>query len=625
MATRPEMKPAVSPAPIEPVSGFAHPLRREWAVIGLLTLIGAGFRFRGFGQLGLTHFDEGVYAISGLWSIMPTGLTSLDPQVIAYAPAGYPVLIGVAYLVFGVVDTAAIFVSALCGVLTIPVAGWLGLRTIGPGAGAAAAGFAAFSSAHIAFSRKALTDAPFLLTWLIALALGGRFLESPRLGRALTFGLAVGLAQNVKYNGWIVGGIIILAALLGLLVDPRNRGRGAILRTFGLGALAALTAALIYFPWYVFVERHGGYADLMRHHRSYLGGTSTWLPHLWQQLAQVVALSGGTRWSAITWTMAWLASAVAVMGGGFVKPARRWEGIRPVLGFFLGLAMLAIIPDAGWWMGLAWAGWLMFDRAPARRVLGTWWLVLSVMTPFYHPYARLWLPIEAAGWLVLAELVVGLGSLSKSVRLEPGLGALPLPRGIIVRGGVTALCLLVAREHWGTNPPRPFPAAVFETRTDGLRLAVSDLAHSHRFPSDSGITLRVLGRRPLMFYLAQSGVGRVGLLPDAKSLQERPEPGGDWVIVDEAIYPKLLRPVVFAGTVPYWADADRQVAQSEKPLTGFWQPVEVFGGARQNLDPVTLLDIAPEAVYPQFDLDARSARLILLAPRDAKIRRFRDE
>ncbi len=599
--------------------------RREWTIIGILTLCGAALRFQGFGQLGLTHFDEGVYAIAGLWSVMPGGLASFDPQVIAYAPAGYPLMVGVAYLVFGVVDSAAIFVSTVCGVLTIPVAGWVGLRTIGPGAGTAASAFAAFSTAHIAFSRKALTDAPFLLLWLIAIGLGGRFLESPRLGRALLFGLAVGLAQNVKYNGGIVGAIIILAALLGLFVDPKIRERSAVLRTFGFGALAALTAALVYLPWYVFVERHGGYADLLRHHRSYLGGASSWLPHLKQQLAQVVALSGGIRWNVFTWIAAWIACAVAFRGFGLrLKPAQRWQGVRPAYGCLLGLAMVGLIPDVSWWIGLAWVAWLLCDPTPARRVLGSWWLILSVMTPFYHPYARLWLPLEAAGWLVLANLLVQLGSFSKSIRDEPRLGAIPLSRRAVVRGVVTALCLLMARGQEGMNPPRPLPASLFTMPTDGLRQGASKLVKSLRFPSGFGVALRVLVRRPLVFYLAQNGVSGVRLLADASGILEGPGPGGDWAVVDEALFPQLPK-TLSSDTVPFWVPEESKVINGESSadaLARHWKAVEVFFDADRDLDPVTLLDIYPEAVSPEFGLDEHRTRLILIAPLNAKVRWF---
>ena len=57
--------------------------------------------------------------------------------MIPYAPPGFPILVGIAYLLLGVGDHAAIGVSQVAGVLTIPVVGWLGRRTFGPGAGGA--------------------------------------------------------------------------------------------------------------------------------------------------------------------------------------------------------------------------------------------------------------------------------------------------------------------------------------------------------------------------------------------------------------------------------------------------------------------------------------------------------
>ncbi len=275
----------------------------EWMIVGGLTLLAVILRFWGFGKLGLTHFDEGVYAIAGFWSVLPRGLAGLDPQVIAYAPPGFPVLVGLAYFMFGVADSSAIFVSIVCGILTVPAVAWMGRRTFGPGAGAASAAFAALSMAHVAFSRKALSDAPFLLCWIAALGLGGRFLERPGFLRAIGFGLAVGLTQNFKYNGWIAGAIVIVAALAGL-AKPEARRPGAVLQTFGYGLIAVLVAGVCYWPWFAFVERHGGYAALVRHHQSYLGGFGAWGRFWEMQLAQMVALSGGIGWGA-SWTVAW--------------------------------------------------------------------------------------------------------------------------------------------------------------------------------------------------------------------------------------------------------------------------------------------------------------------------------
>ena len=188
-------------------------------------MAGAELRFWGLPRLGLSHFDEGIYAIAGLWSVSPRGLASLDPTLIPYAPPGFPILVGVAYRALGVSDLAAILVSILAGTLTIPAAAWLARRTSGAGAGAAAAALVAFSGFHVAFSRVALTDASFLLCWILGLVCGQRFLERPRFSSAIALGLSVGLVQWFKYNGWLLGVFVVLAACLGILVDPKERHR----------------------------------------------------------------------------------------------------------------------------------------------------------------------------------------------------------------------------------------------------------------------------------------------------------------------------------------------------------------------------------------------------------------
>ena len=76
-------------------------LPREILVVIALTLLGAVLRLWSPGRLGLVHFDEGIYALAGLWSLSPRGLAGIDPTVIAYAPPGFPFLVGLSYLVFG--------------------------------------------------------------------------------------------------------------------------------------------------------------------------------------------------------------------------------------------------------------------------------------------------------------------------------------------------------------------------------------------------------------------------------------------------------------------------------------------------------------------------------------------
>jgi 4-amino-4-deoxy-L-arabinose transferase-like glycosyltransferase len=576
-----------------------NPLRREWFVVAVLTLAAAMLRFSRLGRMGLTHFDEGIYALTGLWSVSPRGLAGLDPEVIPYAPPGFPILVGLAYGVLGVSDISALLVGLVCGVLTVPVASWVGRRTFGPGAGGAAAAFAALAVAHLAFSRKALTDAPFLLAWLAAMGLGSRFLERPGLVRAVALGLAVGLAQNVKYNGWVAGVVVIVAALTGIAVDPAQRRGSAVGRTFGWGLVAAMIAAGLYWPWFRFVETHGGYAALVRHHQGYMTGPSSWVVHWNQQLAQVVALSGGVVWCAVTWAVAWFSAAIAANGARLVADHSRWDWARFRIGLLFGAAVMAGLPNIGWWAGLAWFGWLLADPRPAARVLGAWWLVLSVLTPFYHPYARLWLPLHAAGWVLLAGAVVAVGRFSEQGESDSltGRAVLKSP-GVLARGLVLLACLIVARAHWRGEHPRPFPIATAFLPTDGLKTAVASLFGPSLLPADGSASLRVLARRPVAFYLALQGKVHVQLVADKAAIEAGPASRSDWALIDEAVVP--------GGVIPS--------ALGNRTGLGYSSILSW----RVRLDPVTLLDVHPE-VAMSGDGQQR-AGLVLLRP-GAPVRR----
>ncbi len=386
-------------APARNNSAHSNLLSREVLIVGLLTVAGAVLRLWGLPRLGLSQFDEGIYAIAGLWSVSPRGLASLDPTLIPYAPPGFPILVGIAYLGLGVSDLAAILVSILAGTLTIPAAAWLARRTSGAGAGAAAAALVAFSGFHVAFSRVALTDASVLLCWILGLVCGQRFLERPRLSSAIALGLSVGLAQWFKYNGWLLGVFAVLAACLGILVDPKERHRPRIRAVSGFGLLAVLLAVAVYWPWFAFVESHGGYAGLLKHHQSYMGGLSSWPPHLRLQLEQMAALSGGPAWNLTEYLAAVICCELVLHAPG--RPNRQ----RTLFVVAIFSLVFLVFPCFYWLLG---AGWVLDRRQwrnPGRRLLAEAWLGLSILTPIYHHYARLWLPLLFLGWIMTANLI----------------------------------------------------------------------------------------------------------------------------------------------------------------------------------------------------------------------------
>lgn len=533
--------------------------RAEIYAIFALTFLGAGLRLWSADRLGLSHFDEGIYARWGFWAFTPDGLAGTDPGVIAYAPPGLPALIGISYLILGPFDLSAIAVSLACGVATIPVVGWLGRRTFGPGAGALAALFAALSGPHVVYARMALTDVPFLLSWLLALAFGQRFLERPGVRRAIVFGVVVGLAQNFKYNGWLAGAIVALSAVIGL-----RRYRESSLRALGFGTIAAMAAALVYWPWFVFVENHGGYARLLAHHRTYLGGWASWWPNFRLQMAQAVALSGGENATVALWIPIWVACLV-----GLTRSARTPRNVPTlvILAIVAGLGFLAFYfetANLSWWLALAWTPFLLNDERPATRMLGTWWIVMAILTPFYHPYARLWLPILAAGWLLTSGLLV---RLAWSAVSDPGAGILcKVPRSLACAIGFSVgVGGLVT---FGTEMQgRPFPRLL--QPTDGLRRLVdAEFAPSTK----SRKSPRVLSFAPpaLLFYLE----GRAPVQRTTGPMEAIPSPlSGDWGLIDEALIPKK---------------SVRQHLRRRLPEDALF-PVE--------LPPAYLLDVEPDSAF----------------------------
>ncbi len=563
-----------------------HPGRsREILAVAILTLAGAVIRAWLLGRLGLVHFDEGIYALAGLWSISPRGLQSLDPTTIAYSPPGFPILVGLSYLWFGISDTSAILVSIVCGTATIPLVAWLAMRTFGRGAGAAAAALAAFAAVHVSFSRMALTDVSFLLAFLLALGQGQRFLERPNPGRAIFLGLSVGVAQMFKYNGWISGMIVALAVLAAQIAMRKEQSVRTVCAAWVWGLLAMSVAAIIYWPWYQFVESHGGYRLLLAHQRGYMNGITRWVDHWSLQLAQARVLSGSPRWRGWVGIAAALGFLISSIGLGSYQV--RWPKL--LLQTF-GLASLCSVPNVEWWTPLGWIGLMVFCKirsaTPAMLLLGIGWLTLSIMTPFYHPYARLWLPLHAFGWIVIGALFVAARSWLETADQGPKQERKPRLNPVLAFTAICVAALAITATHAIRFGKAPFPG--FLEPTDSLRVACR--AIPRELPQHVN-DLHLFGRPAVAFYLSLDSRVSVRSQPDLAHLLEPASPA-TWSLLDTAVSRQGGRSL---------GDASQ--------LSGTWVAARDFP---TYLNLPTLLDIDPGSCYGgSFDL---SAPLWLLRP-----------
>ena len=114
-----------------------------------------------------------------------------------------------------------------------------------------------------------------------AIGVGQRFLERPGPARAAALGLAVGVSQLFKYNGFTSGVIVAASAAVWMVVPAQKLGSPRRWPAPGDGASSRRPSRPVcYWPWFQFVEAHGGYRALLAHHRGYLGGIGSWPGHL---------------------------------------------------------------------------------------------------------------------------------------------------------------------------------------------------------------------------------------------------------------------------------------------------------------------------------------------------------
>ncbi len=494
--------------------------RREWLAISVLTLLGAVIRFWDAGRLGILHFDEGMYALSGFWINASRGLASLDPSIAFYAPPVIPTLIGLMYLLFGISDTSALLVSLLFGTLTIPTAAWLARRVFGPGAGVCAAALVACYGPQVAFSRVALTDATFLTSFLLALILGIRLLDQPGLARTVGFGLAVGLAQLTKYNGFLAGVAVAAAALLPLW-NSRPGSRVQVLRTLVWVAAGGGIALAVYYPWYQFVQTRvpGGYPALVQHHRGYLSPISRWPLNALTQWAEAITLAGRCTgpfsWLLAAWPLAWACTLLVSGKPQIPEIAPPTIGSRSLwLALPAGAMTLGLLPDLTWWLMLAAIPVMLLKLDPAPRVLGTAGLILTILTPLYHPYARLALPFNVLSQILLAGWMVTLWQPPEStLGLMHGLTK---PKRWCLLAGALLFPLLL-RPLAGAWP---IPAPGLLAPSDGLRWLSSREEAKGALNAVVPERVYLFGRPSLLYYLRLGGQAQVIRVGDEAGLNQ---------------------------------------------------------------------------------------------------------
>lgn len=491
------------------------------SLIALATCVAFLLRVWPIGRLGLNQFDEGIYAFASTWTSPAHQGLMIDPVLISYAPPGYPLLVGLLSLVLGFSDYSGLLTSALCGALTVPVVAVIAQTLFGPRAGVVAAWCACFSGPHIAFSRMGLTDATFLFFWAVTFQLSLNFLRNPNIATALLMGSFVGIAQQCKYNGWLIGGFVILTALVGLLSSSAERSPGRLIRVLGWGGMAAGIACCVVYPWYRFVEDHGGYAALLQHQRSYLGGLASWWPHLLNQASQAVELSGPFNLV--------LVNLVVVAGSAWLMSPHAEGGRRPrVGGLVVSSGLLLPLLWAPLYAGFFLISTLQWKSCARERMLGVSWLALLILTPFYHPYARLWLPFEMLHWVWLAKMMSHW--LDRFGEVDANFSEW---NKVLTPRSLLAGSLLVGLFWWGPGWPLNRAGSLSHPGlfdpSDSLRIVARQI--DDRIPQSVG-HLRTLIRPALSTYLS----GRQRLIPQ-RELEQFLGAGlpGSWGLIDSTI------------------------------------------------------------------------------------------
>ena len=455
--------------------------------IGIICAIAFVLRAWKFTTLGLTHYDEGAYVLSGYWSLGSFG--SLYPWQKFFSPPGYFGLVGIIYwLAGGASDLIAIGINVFFGAATIVLVWWVGQRWFGRRAGIFSATLVAFNEFQIIFSRTALTDTLFGFTFLLSLAAIALCFEKQRPALAIFAGVAAGAAWNVKYHGWLLFAIAFVALVLPAAVK-KPPDATQMKKIFLYWSVVTGVAAVCFLPWVLFTEyRLGGYLAVEKFHHRYLN--FHWIANFARQVEFQAYFDG--------W-LGHVSPALAFIAANVTEGIPRFLRSRILLAGFLGMLVAGLTAGGT----VTWLLLALYGLAPAwsrgqelGRLVVTAFLVFLVLIPCYTPFARLPLP-----WVLVAQVLAGV-AIEDLLEGELPIGNLAISgfwknRKLVSLSIITVLALLKALVLGLHTPKEPGIWAPTSGSRDAAARLMTDL------PKDSVVF--VTAEPNLAFYFQRAG------------------------------------------------------------------------------------------------------------------------
>ncbi len=307
-------------------------LRANWPGLALGAVVLAAVLAASSGVVGLA-WDDGVYVAAGQALAHGRGYilaNRIGDQAVPLYPAGYPLLVSLAWLVAGT-QSATFAVLAVLSGLCVSAAAFLWWRllrdALSPGTAVLLVAVPALSYATLLTGELRMADAPYVLLVAAAAALWRQSLESRWTMLALVLVAAAALPLRTA------GAVLPLAVALLLLV--RRRWVPALAVVLLVGALQILLAGLLRSPEPSYAEivraawaQGGAGLDILR---ANLGGD------LWTSIAALVApplvyssvvqrLAQGAAALRLLYVLAIWFVCLAVAAGGWRRlRAERWE------------------------------------------------------------------------------------------------------------------------------------------------------------------------------------------------------------------------------------------------------------------------------------------------------------